>query len=527
VPLAVQALAPFLLLSAGALAVSLPPFRRHGGRIAALATAGAAAVAVALLLQLAPAERVDIPYLRAFPAMDLAIRLDALSVAFGLVLLASACLLILARLFDSDDRRRPWSAWLLTTAAALGVVLAGNLVLIYALLRLGTLAWSGALDEAAPRGRGLRMAEQVADLGLLLAAGMAAAGAGTTALSGLPSDALGGAAFLLALLPVAVRIAALAAAAEGPRTPVLFHPAIVQAALSGYLLLRLVALAGGSPPGRGIQALLFGAGLGLAVVASVQAWRARSPGVARLRLVAAQAGIAIALCALGTPVAAVAGVWAWLGVVVVAALAGVRQPAGSPGALLTTVAMAVLPPGFAFTGLWLGSVSLVQSRLAIAVLPLWAGAVLAAAAALRHARPPRDGMSLPPSARLTAAAAALLMGAGALPWAVLPWLVLPPARIVRAIPGGTIGWGPLGVEAGPLGLPSLAVALAAGGALALWLRLAPRPLGASLWPLTWRRPIAAVPHLQPLDLGPWRTFPWLRLAWLAYTALVVVVIVRQ
>ena len=436
-PLAIQALLPFLLLTGGAAAASLPALRRHGGAIAALAAAGAAGVALTLLLRLAPA-----------------IRVDALAMAFGLSLLVTACLLILARLLSDDDRRRPWSSWLLTTAAALGVIFAGSLVLVYALLRLCTLAWSGALDEAAPRGRGLRTAEQIADLGLLVAAALAAAGVGTTAFSGLPSDALGPGIFLLALLPVGVRIAALAAAAERPRTPVLFHPAIAQATLAGYLLLRLIAVAGGRPPGRELQVLVFAAGLALAALVSIQAWRARSSGTARLRLAAAQAGIAIALCALGTSVAAVAGVWAWLGVVALTALASIRQTPGSLGALLTTAAQTILPPGFLFVGLWLGTVSLVQRQLEAALIPLWLAAGLAAAAALRHARwPAGEPRGLLSPAPVPLAAGLLLLG-GALPLAILPWLVIPAARILRGIPGGTVGWGLLGITAGPTAVPT-------------------------------------------------------------------------
>ena len=524
-PLAIQALLPFLLLTGGAAAASLPALRRHGGAIAALAAAGAAGVALTLLLRLAPAERVDIPYLGAFPTVDLLIRVDALAMAFGLSLLVTACLLILARLLSDDDRRRPWSSWLLTTAAALGVIFAGSLVLVYALLRLCTLAWSGALDEAAPRGRGLRTAEQIADLGLLVAAALAAAGVGTTAFSGLPSDALGPGIFLLALLPVGVRIAALAAAAERPRTPVLFHPAIAQATLAGYLLLRLIAVAGGRPPGRELQVLVFAAGLALAALVSIQAWRARSSGTARLRLAAAQAGIAIALCALGTSVAAVAGVWAWLGVVALTALASIRQTPGSLGALLTTAAQTILPPGFLFVGLWLGTVSLVQRQLEAALIPLWLAAGLAAAAALRHARwPAGEPRGLLSPAPVPLAAGLLLLG-GALPLAILPWLVIPAARILRGIPGGTVGWGLLGITAGPAAVPTLAAALAAGGALVLWLRLPMRRPVDTAW--AGVRPSAPLLRFDRPDLARWRALPWARTAWLAYAALVVYAIVRQ
>src|SRR5205085_2916404 len=88
--------------------------------------------------------------------------------------LMTAALLMLARQQSRGDRRDPWFGWLLTSAAACAVVLSDNLLLLYIALQVLTLAWSGALDETAPRRRGLRLLVQVADIGLLLAAGLAA-----------------------------------------------------------------------------------------------------------------------------------------------------------------------------------------------------------------------------------------------------------------------------------------------------------------------------------------------------------------
>ena len=520
-PLAVQALLPFALLTGAAAAVHLPGLRRHGGVYAALATAAAGGVAATLLLRLAPAERVDIPYLKTFPWMDVAVRVDALSSAFALTLLATACLLLLARLAGADDRRRPWSAWLLTTAAALGVVFAANLVLIYLFLQLLTLAWSGALDEAAPRGRGLRIAVQVADAGLLVAAGLATASVGTSALSGLPSDAFGEATFLIALLPVAVRVGALALLDERPRTPVLFEPAIAQAAVAGYLLLRLISVTGGRPPGRPLQVLMFAAGVTAAAVLCLIAWRAASDATARLRLVAAQAAIAVALCALGTPLGAVAGVWAWLGAIALTGLAGIRQEPGSSAAALTAAALMLLPPGFLFLGLWLGTQTLIDQQLAIAAVPLWLVAAGSALAALRRARRPQWGRPA-----VAAAGGALLIAIGAVPALVLSWMTVPAARIVRAIPGGTLNAGPLGITAGATPLPALAIALVGSAGLAVWVRagLAP-PTGTSPAP-----PPAATGPVHPaaaLDLAALRGVPWSRIAWLAYAVIVAVAIAQR
>src|SRR5437870_3848913 len=169
-PLALQALlAPLVLLAAAAM-VRMRPRNPANGWIAFGATAVAAGIALVELLRLAPGEHVDVPYLTTFPYADLAIRMDGLSLAFAAVTLTTAALLMLARQRVRGDRREPWLGWLLTSAAAGAVIMADNLLLVYVALQVLTLAWSGALDEAAPRRRGLRISLQIADIGLLLAA---------------------------------------------------------------------------------------------------------------------------------------------------------------------------------------------------------------------------------------------------------------------------------------------------------------------------------------------------------------------
>src|SRR5438552_2822718 len=150
-PLALQALlAPLVLLAAAAM-VRMRPRNPANGWIAFGATAVAAGIALVELLRLAPGEHVDVPYLTTFPYADLAIRMDGLSLAFAAVTLTTAALLMLARQRVRGDRREPWLGWLLTSAAAGAVIMADNLLLVYVALQVLTLAWSGALDEAAPR----------------------------------------------------------------------------------------------------------------------------------------------------------------------------------------------------------------------------------------------------------------------------------------------------------------------------------------------------------------------------------------
>src|SRR6059058_2471544 len=179
-PLAAQALLPFLALLGAAVIVQRRPRRASNGWISVAATGLAGITAMVELVRLAPGEHVDVPYLTTFPYADLAIRLDGLSLAFASVTLITAALLMLARLRLHGDRRDPWFSWLLTAAATCAVIFAHNLLLVYIALQLLTLAWTGALDETARRRRGLRLSVQVADIGLLLAAASAIQSVGTS-----------------------------------------------------------------------------------------------------------------------------------------------------------------------------------------------------------------------------------------------------------------------------------------------------------------------------------------------------------
>src|SRR5438045_8163393 len=240
-PLAAQALLPFVALLVAALIVRWRPRRRINGSIAGGATGTAGIIALVELLRLAPGEHVDVPYLTTVPYADLAVRLDGLSLAFAATTLITAAALMLTRQQVRGDRRDPWFGWLLTSAAACAVILADNLLLVFIALQLLTLAWTGALDETARRRRGLRLSVQVADIGLLLAAASAIQSVGTSGFSGVPSDTFALPAFVLVLLPVVARVAALAVTAGGPQATVAFEPAIVWVAPAGYLFMRMLA----------------------------------------------------------------------------------------------------------------------------------------------------------------------------------------------------------------------------------------------------------------------------------------------
>src|SRR3989442_12962394 len=135
-PLAAQALLPFLALLVAAAIVQRRPRAASNGWISVAATGLAGIIAVVALLRPAPGEHVDVPYLTTFPYADLAIRLDGLSLAFATVTLTTAALLMLARQRVRGDRREPWLGWLLTSAAPGAVIMADNLLLVYVALQL-------------------------------------------------------------------------------------------------------------------------------------------------------------------------------------------------------------------------------------------------------------------------------------------------------------------------------------------------------------------------------------------------------
>ena len=461
-PLALQALLPLAVLVAASIAVRLRPRHRPNGWIAAGATAVAALIAFIELLRLAPGEHVDVPYLTTFPYADLLIRLDGLSLAFVAVTLLTAALLMLVRQYDRDDRRDPWTGWLLTSAAVCALLLAGNLLLLYALLQVVTLTWSGALQETAPRRLRLRLLLQISDIGLLLAAASAIQSVGTSSYSGVPSDTFGVATFWLMLLPVVARLVALASAARPPIAAALFAPAIAWLAPAGYLLLRLLALMGGRLPDRPTAVTLFVGGAVGAVALALGALWTRSAARLTSLLLAAQAALALALSSAGEPLATVACTWLWLLLIPLAGLVSVRIPPGSIAETLTRWQLSLLPASLAFGAIWLLVLTLNGRGLPLGAIPLALAVAVAAAAALPGLR---IAYAWPPSPAAIWAAA--LLGVAAVPGPIVDRLVIPAASTARLVPAGAIATSPFGLSTALGPWPALLVSLAVLAAIAI------------------------------------------------------------
>ena len=465
-PLALQALLPLVALLLAAGVVTSRPRHASNGWIALCGTAVAGAVTLIELFRLSSGERVDVPYLTTFPYADLAIRLDGLSLGFGAVTLLTAALLMLVRLRAPGDRRDPWASWLLTTAAVLAVMMAASLLLAYILLQLLTLAWSGTIDEAAPRRRRLRLAIGVSDIGLLLAAGSAIQSVGTSAFSGVPSDTFGPAAFLLVLVPVAVRMVALGWAGGGAPAPVSFEPAIAFAAPAGYLLLRLLALMGGSLPGRPTELAIFAGALLLAVAAAAWVFFKPQGGRPATSLLFGQAALALALLASSLPALALASTWLLLQLILLTGLCSVYRDRDEGAGGVAWLTLAALPGTTAFVAVFIAIVGLrsatnTAALLAVAIVVL----LMAAAGVSRIHRIDRWSRDVP------SAWAVLMLVIAAVPSVALAPLVLPAAQTIRSLPPGSVLLSPLGFRLSGVLWPAPGVALLLMAALALlWRR---------------------------------------------------------
>jgi hypothetical protein len=522
-PHALQAILPLGVLVLAALLVRIRSGHHENGWIAAGACGVGTLIVLIELLRLSPGEHVDVPYLITFPYADLVIRLDGLSLAFASVTLMTAALLMLARQVDRTDRRDPWSGWLLTSAAVCALMLAGNLLLLYILLQVVTLAWSGALNETAPRRRALRLTLQIADIGLLLAAASAIQSVGTSSYSGVPSDTFGIASFWLMLLPVLARLGVLAWGARQPMASVAFGPAIAWLAPAAYVLLRLLALMGGRLPDRPTAVTLFLlASLAGIALAAAGLWVRSFPRLTAL-LIAAQAAIALALSSGSEPLLTIASTWLWLLLIPLAGLVSVRVDPRSSAALMTLSQLAMIPGTIAFVGLWLGGLTLNARGLALGIIPIAVAIMVSSLVAVTQVR-------FPPSFRFDVASswAAGLVLLAAFPVLLMSPLVVPAAATVRLVPAGTVSSNLIFVTSSFGSWPALPVTAVVTGALsaALWVLRDARL--AVTFPLRSmpRLPSAAeLPVLLRLDRRP--PPAWSRvLLWATFSVVILIGIAR-
>jgi uncharacterized membrane protein YiaA len=219
---------------------------------------------------------------------------------------------------------------------------------------------------------------------------------------------------------------------------------------------------GGRLPDRTTAVALFGVGvLGALMFAGLALSRRAGPRLGGL-LLAAQAGLAVALSTGDQPLLTVASTWLWLMLIPLAGLASVRTHDGPAPEALTMLSLAMVPGSLAFVGLWLAGLALNARGLLFAMIPVGLVVVVGVMAALSH-------VTVRWSRQVDVATvwAGMLLLVAAFPIIAIGTLVVPAAATVRLVPRGMISMSPFGIATGFGAWPALAVSLVVGIALGL------------------------------------------------------------
>ncbi len=501
------ALSPFLLGLAALLAWLAGARGLRPGRAL---TAGAAWLALAALagewlVRPSPQELHGLPL---GGAASFGLRLDAVSFAFALAVLAPAALLL-------TFQRRGWEqagGAAMATGCALLAVLADGLIgtalcagtaatLLLVMLRAGNQGPGGVYWPTFIAGW----------LCLVWAGAALQVAGGTAAYTAVPVTALRAPAFVLLALAALLMSGTLPWRAwtsevwERPRITAGSLAAPLLAPVGLLLLVRAYAMGGGRWPGVWLNLLLAVAGAWAALAAATRAQQAPTRRACFGELLAGLAGFALAAVALGTPAGVVAGIAAVLALGLGGALLPLAPDDMSAPALAAVAVTAGLPPTFVFAARIqvIGSAIEAGDAWAFVGVVLAAGWLVTVAAAARALRLPAHGRSGMPGGSPSGALAvsAIALAAGVAYAAIVSRLAVPAASEVMPFPVGAVGggWAAVVTASGAW------AAVALGGPLAALL-LAALPAVRAGW-------VAAVAELgagrppQPLFSLPWRGYP--------------------
>ena len=461
-------LLPVALLAVGAvLAWTIPVLAPGSGRlIAALFCWGAL---VALVAIWAPQRTtLDLSAGELGAGIRLAIRLDAVSFAFGLFILVPAALLL------TFSRSPSPPLALVATATSLFIFLAGGLILAAfglgaALLATAMLLQAGG--EAKPMTTRLR--DQGALLLLLWAGAVIYNRAGTDQYAAIPVTALQPQIF--ALVAFASILASglvpwkswpaslwerLRPETAGPTTALLFFTGF-------YFLVRMYQAGDGHYPSPAFNTGLAALGTVCALAATLRAQAAVSRRSYLGETLPIAGGFALLALALGTPL----GVAAAIGTLATASLLCALLPLvpGGPlsGPALAAIVVSIgLPPTAVFGTRLLDLQAAIEANEVVGFLALWAAAawVIGVAAAARAVRLPPGGEADQSGSRTGGllVAAALAIGGAAL-GAVQSTLAIPAAATVVTFPVTALTGGLLATDAASGSWPAVAL----GGILAV------------------------------------------------------------
>lgn len=495
-------LLPVGLLAGGAALAAL--FSRRLPVVARLVAAVAAwsALAAVLVLWMPTRNALDVDLGDLGAGVRLAVRLDAVSFAFSLlILLPSALLLTFAPLVA------PVRSLLAIAAAVLAVQSAGLVLATFAIaLGVGSV---GLLLQGTEGGlqQGSRIRGEMAVLCLLWAATALHAIAGTDQFAFIPVARLpspvvalvvAGALLLSGLVPWRpwpVRFLERFAPAPAALASAVLFP------IGFSLLLRMYQAGGGHYPSRWFNIGLgaFGAAIALGAALRGQAAATRRDYLAESLPMAG--GFALLALALGTP----AGVAACVAILVAGALL-IPLPALLPaqarrGAAITLALVTGLPPTLVFATRLLGVEAAVTANevfayAGIAVALAWLLGIAGAARALRLP----SGDSTPGSAAGVLLTALLLATGGVLMGALEVGIANPAATTVMASGATLLGGGLLAVDTAAGNWPAVSLGLLVFAGLAVLGLVGRDSVGATLG-------VESKTAVAPIVTPTWRAWP--------------------
>ena len=495
-------LLPVGLLAGGAALAAL--FSRRLPVVARLVAAVAAwsALAAVLVLWMPTRNALDVDLGDLGAGVRLAVRLDAVSFAFSLlILLPSALLLTFAPLVA------PVRSLLAIAAAVLAVQSAGLVLATFAIaLGVGSV---GLLLQGTEGGlqQGSRIRGEMAVLCLLWAATALHAIAGTDQFAFIPVARLpspvvalvvAGALLLSGLVPWRpwpVRFLERFAPAPAALASAVLFP------IGFSLLLRMYQAGGGHYPSRWFNIGLgaFGAAIALGAALRGQAAATRRDYLAESLPMAG--GFALLALALGTP----AGVAACIAILVAGALL-IPLPALLPaqarrGAAITLALVTGLPPTLVFATRLLGVEAAVTANevfayAGIAVALAWLLGIAGAARALRLP----SGDSTPGSAAGVLLTALLLATGGVLMGALEVGIANPAATTVMASGATLLGGGLLAVDTAAGNWPAVSLGLLVFAGLAVLGLVGRDSVGATLG-------VESKTAVAPIVTPTWRAWP--------------------
>jgi formate hydrogenlyase subunit 3/multisubunit Na+/H+ antiporter MnhD subunit len=507
---AASVLAPSALLAAAAALGWLLALVRV--RVARWLAAGAAWLALVVLLASWGATgraTLELNLPGTLAGAPLALRLDAISVAFGLVVLIPTALLFT---FQRRGSAEVWVAALAASASLLASEAGSLLLTAVALGTCASLVLVGLWQEEERPTTAYLVALSAAGLLLLWAGVVLEVTGGTSVYSAAPVTAL--------RVPVFLLVAGAALLCSGLLPWPSWLPAmwdrerleagslaIALLAPLGFLLLaRAYTLGAGSWPSPVLNLALAAVGVVVAASAAVRAQAAGSRPAFLAEAAPLGGGLALLAMALGTPLGVSAAVLTLAGSALVTALAPLLPAGRWPSAVLATAVIVGVPPALVFGGRLLAIQAAVEAGDVFAFLGL-AGAIswlLSLAAAARLPRLSDEGDDERVRGRLGTYAGLALAALGGLAVGVLESLLaLPVAAEAITTPAAAVSGGYVAVvtasggwAAFTLGGPLLLLAaVAAFLSRSEWRRWATRPAALRPPPPPFLRlPAARVPR---------------------------------